>query len=389
MQEVTIVGGGLAGLIAAISVAEQGGRVSLHERRPVLGGRATTKEGPYRTNFGPHALYTGPMTAWLEARDLLPARVAPAEGSFAMVWRGERQPFPPIFAAVMESLSLEAPVERDYRGWARDEIGEEAAEAAASYLSLPTFHADPGALSAAFAQWRLQRAFKADAVTYILGGWSALVEKLEARARELGVAIATGSRVTALPNGPTIVATDLPAAAGLLNKASITWPRARTALFDLAVSAEADDPVSLLDLDERVYLVRASRYDETLAPAGQQLVQGCAGIREGEGLQGAIARIEGVLDRAYQGWRKRCHWSHTAVYVGATPLDPPGTTWRDRPAVRQGEALWLIGDSVAAPGLLSEVSLASAVTAAEQAVEVARKGPRAFSEGASGALEEA
>lgn len=44
-------------------------------------------------------------------------------------------------------------------------------------------------------------------------------------------------------------------------------------------------------------------------------------------------------------------------------LDLPGTTWRDRPAGDRGDGVFLVGDMVAAPGLLGEVSFNSAVAA--------------------------
>ena len=56
-------------------------------------------------------------------------------------------------------------------------------------------------------------------------------------------------------------------------------------------------------------------------------------------------------------------------------VDLPGTTWRDRPAVEHGPGIWLVGDEVAAPGLLSEVSVASAVTAAGLAVAATGRAP--------------
>ena len=55
-------------------------------------------------------------------------------------------------------------------------------------------------------------------------------------------------------------------------------------------------------------------------------------------------------------------------------LDLPGTTWRDRPAIDRGGGVFLAGDMVAAPGLLSEVAWASAVEAAAGAVAAAERG---------------
>ena len=70
---VTVAGGGLAGLVAAISLAERRARVTLHEARGRLGGRGDSTAGPHRANLGPHALYChGPLEAWLRAQGLLP-----------------------------------------------------------------------------------------------------------------------------------------------------------------------------------------------------------------------------------------------------------------------------------------------------------------------------
>lgn len=72
MHRITVIGGGFAGLTAAITAAEAGAKVTIHEAHHTLGGRARTAEGPYRTNDGPHALYNGgPHWAWLRQRDLI------------------------------------------------------------------------------------------------------------------------------------------------------------------------------------------------------------------------------------------------------------------------------------------------------------------------------
>ncbi|WP_181787827.1 FAD-dependent oxidoreductase, partial [Streptomyces phytophilus] len=84
MRRISVIGGGLAGLAAAITAAEAGARVTLYEAHNSLGGRARTADAPYRTNEGPHALYyRGPHWAWLKQRDLLGplAPIPPMEGS--------------------------------------------------------------------------------------------------------------------------------------------------------------------------------------------------------------------------------------------------------------------------------------------------------------------
>ena len=56
--DTVVIGGGLAGLSAAITAARGGAQVSLLEARTILGGRARTDEhSGYLRNEGPRALY--------------------------------------------------------------------------------------------------------------------------------------------------------------------------------------------------------------------------------------------------------------------------------------------------------------------------------------------
>jgi cation diffusion facilitator CzcD-associated flavoprotein CzcO len=59
---VTVIGGGLGGLVAAIRCAEQGLPVTLHEARRQLGGRARSTGPPFVANDGPHGLYADGIT---------------------------------------------------------------------------------------------------------------------------------------------------------------------------------------------------------------------------------------------------------------------------------------------------------------------------------------
>ena len=75
---VTVIGGGLGGLAAAITAAEAGASVTLHEAHRTLGGRWRTTpvrrkdQRVYRAHEGPHVIYRdGPIWAWLKERRLL------------------------------------------------------------------------------------------------------------------------------------------------------------------------------------------------------------------------------------------------------------------------------------------------------------------------------
>src|SRR2546423_9598580 len=90
MDEINVVGGGLAGLIAAITCAEAGAPVRLLEAHEQLGGRARSMPRPYKANLGPHALLSNsPFWRWLGERDLLPAYARPPLSGVRFRWRDD------------------------------------------------------------------------------------------------------------------------------------------------------------------------------------------------------------------------------------------------------------------------------------------------------------
>ncbi|AKJ12373.1 FAD-dependent oxidoreductase [Streptomyces incarnatus] len=368
---VTVIGGGFAGLTAAITAAEAGATVTLYEAHHTLGGRARTADGPYRTNEGPHALYNGgPHWTWLRQRDLIgPLAPIPALEAARLRLRhhGALRRTPPFgMLKLLRPGVRRAPVDADFLSWATGVAGEEGARAAAHYAAVALFHHDPGALSAAFVQERLRRATKLPPEAhYPVGGWASLIDRMAARAWHLGVRVETLSRVDELPTGtPVVVATSLAAARRLLGDDSLTWPSGRTVLLDLAVRTRRGDAFVVSDLDTPGWIERFTAQDPSLAPAGEQLIQGQVPIGPGESRADGLARAEELLDLGFPGWRERLTWRREAVADGRTgALDLPGSSWRDRPAVDRGDGVYLVGDQVAAPGVLSEVSFNSAVTA--------------------------
>jgi hypothetical protein len=199
-----------------------------------------------------------------------------------------------------------------------------------------------------------------------------LVAMLERRARELGVTVEIGRRVDELPTGPVIVATELEQAAQLLGEESLSWPSGRTVCLDLGLHSLRGDPWIVSDMEQAGWIGRYSTSDRTIAPAGHDLIQAQMPIRPGESVDQAGVRLEALLDASLVDWRERETWRRRQVMDARSgALDMPGKTWRDRPAVDRGDGVFLAGDMVAAPGLLAEVSLTSAVEASRLALEAA------------------
>ncbi|WP_371548371.1 NAD(P)-binding protein [Streptomyces sp. NBC_00554] len=378
MPHITVIGGGFAGLTAAVTAAETGAKVTVYEAHHTLGGRARTAEGPYKTNEGPHALYSGgPHWSWLRQRNLLGplAPIPPLEAArLRLHHKGALRRTPPFaMLKLLRRTSRQAPVDVDFMTWATEQAGEEGALAAAHYSAVALFHHDPGSLSAAFVQERLRRATKLPPEAhYPRGGWASVIDRMAARAWNLGVRMETLSRVDALPqDGPVIVATSLESARRLLRDDSLTWTSGRTALLDVAVRTRRGDAFAVSDLDAPGWIERFTAQDRTLAPAGEQLVQGQIPIAPHESRADGIARAEHLLDLAFDGWRERVTWRSEATANGRTgAVDLPGTSWRDRPAIDRGDGVYLAGDQVAAPGVLSEVSFNSALEAVTLALRI-------------------
>jgi hypothetical protein len=376
MGEITVVGGGLAGLVAAIECAEAGRHVRLFEAGREPGGRARTLDGPFRANLGAHVIYAdGISWAWLRARKLLPpARRGPLRGlRFYYGNRARRIP-PAAFLGVRKLRERTAPYDMDFRTWATKMAGSGAAEVLSRAAVVFAFDHDPGRLSAAFVKERGARVLGfPPAARYVVAGWGSLVEALARRAVDLGVTIETGVRVKELPAPPVIVATRLADAQALLGDDSLRWEGTRCAVLEVGLHRHRGDAFAVTDLDGGSWVERFTAPDPSLAPPDHELVQGHTGLAPDESVENGVQRFESVLDGAYPGWRRRVAWRRRMEINNLTgAVDLPGTTWRDRPVIDRGNGIYLAGDQVAAPGLLSEVAFASASRAAAGALAWAR-----------------
>jgi phytoene dehydrogenase-like protein len=380
MHTIKVIGGGVAGLTAAITCAEGGADVRLFEAHESLGGRARSTDGPYKANLGPHAIYSGGVLwDWLGARNLMPPLSRPLLTGVRFRYQGAVHRTPPL-SLIPPGLRLRgriAPVDRSFRDWVTDHSDARTAALLSSLAGVYTFYHDPGELSAAFVWERTQRLLlnPRPPARFIVGGWTMLVEALERRARSLGVEIVTGERVDTLPDPPVIIALELTDARELLGDETLEWLSGETLCLDLGLHQRRGDAWIVSDLESSGWIERYSAQDPSLAPSGEQLVQAQMPIRPEESPDDAEARLEVLLDAAFEGWRSRVTWRRRQVMAGRSgALDLPGATWRDRPAIDRGNLTFLCGDQVAAPGCLSEVSFASAIEAGTLAVEQARRG---------------
>jgi hypothetical protein len=278
-----------------------------------------------------------------------------------MRWQGEIRRTPPLGAlpAVLRLRGREAPSDVDFRTWATRHTDETTAEMLSAGAGVYTFHHDPGELSAAFVWEHTVRLFlkappPATVVRYVQGGWSNLITSLERRVRALGVEVETGHRAKELPLGTVIVAVELEQARGLLGDDGLTGLSGRTVCLDIGVKRRRGDPWIVSDMDEAGWIGRYSAADRQIAPQGHELIQAQMPLEEW---------------REHETWRRR-----QVMDARSGALDLPGLTWRDRPAIDRGDGVFLVGDMVAAPGLLAEVSFSSAVEASRLALEAAQVG---------------
>ncbi|WP_278261244.1 FAD-dependent oxidoreductase [Nocardia sp. AG03] len=379
---ITVIGGGLAGLTAAIAAAEQGVPVRLFEAHQSLGGRGRATPPPHVAHEGAHVFYAdGPHYTWLKERGLVaglgwPGLTDAAKIGFRVDGRVRRVPPPGVLRAQSRKW-LQAPVDVDFHSWAAQRWGERTATRVANTISVVTYDAETGRLSAAFVWDLFQRVLGVNVpgVRWVRGGWQQVIDRMIARATELGVVIETGARVDTLPtDGPVIVATDLDSARRLLGDESLHGTGGFAALLDIGVRKDRRDRFLMFDLDEGGFSECYTAQDDTIAPAGESLFQLQMPVRANESRDSAHQRLETLADAVLPDWRSRTTFHRTSTAknrMGA--LDLPGTTWRDRPAIDRGDGVYLAGDMVAAPGMRGEISINSALSAAASAVTVARR----------------
>lgn len=423
-NDVVVVGGGLAGLTAAVVARNAGRRVTVLEARSEVGGRARTADRQgYLLNEGPHALYCdGEALPILRSLGVEPEGSPPPTAGAMGLREGNLELLPagPVALARTTLLGARAKVRiglllaslpkvdpaplagTNMAAWVEQAVPTPEERALLHALvRISTYSNDPDHLSADAGVLQVQRAL-AGSVLYLHGGWRTLVDQLRDRALRAGVRIVTGAKVRQIspPSGATgwalrvdgdVVAGSIVVAAGgphalasLLDgtaagAVAATWAAAArpctVAALDVGLAGPWDAPTLVLGIDQPVYLsVHAPT--ARLAPRGATLVSMAKYLRPGErtNAEADRAELEAVLDGVEPGWRARCveqRFLHRAVATHDNPrVAAGGLPGRPGPDVAGVPGLFVAGDWVGPKGLLADAALASAVRAAECAVQV-------------------
>jgi len=424
--DVIVVGGGLAGLLAATKLALAGRSVLVLEQGKQLGGRAATNvKNGLHLNLGPHALYCGG-----HAFRLLQELQVPFSGNYPnpgksvllqgrteyafpaglwslltsgmltlrekWVWSRLFRKLPQLPTEHLESISLAA--------WIAQEAGTDNLAAFLKTLfRLNTFIADAEQLSAGAAIEQLKVGL-AKNVWYLDGGWQTLIDGLHGRARAAGVEFRSSSGVkriqhaesgvaVTLANGetlhtPAVVLAVPPATAcqilDLPDDAPLSrWTRqavpVRAACLDVCLNQlTRPEHRFALGLDRSVYYSVHSAAAR-LAPDGIAVVHVMKYLRDTDEQSHVAteAELECVLDQLQPGWRahaveRRFLPNMTASYCLPTAARG-GLSGRPRVSVENRPGVFLAGDWVGSRGLLADASAASAEEAANCVLNLFQK----------------
>ncbi|HKS29350.1 MAG TPA: NAD(P)/FAD-dependent oxidoreductase [Pyrinomonadaceae bacterium] len=417
--DAVVVGGGLAGLVAAAELAKGGLKVILLEKSNHAGGRAITQEqgNGYLFNLGPHALYRK-GAAQRVLRELgvkWTGNLPPTKGG-RVVYRGQKFIAPlgtlPLlmtgllsFGEKIETarlLSSLGKIDADaldnvtLRDWLETKSrSERVRQLLMTIVRVTSYTFDPERMSAG-AALKQMRLGLAGSVDYLDGGWQTLVDGALQVAREAGVQVLTNASVRVIKREAdgyslqlrsgeayrartVVLATSPQAAASMIEGGEETvlgqWADdalpIKAACLDVALKS-LPNPGSLfaLGVDRPLYCIVHS-VSARLAPEGGAVIHVMKNHTTAEDTDPKADRkeLEGLLDLMQPGWREVV--AHARFLPGITvsnavvTAEQGGTKGRPGPEVPGLDNLYVAGDWVGSEGMLLDAAVSSAHHAAQ------------------------
>ncbi|MFQ5515222.1 MAG: phytoene desaturase family protein [Myxococcota bacterium] len=412
-SDVIVIGGGLAGLVAAVEAARAGVAVELFETLKEPGGRARTRqERGFLFNMGPHALYAqGPGRRILEELGV-PVRGAPPplSGSLArhsgelhrlpvgvlsllttgLLGLSEKRAAARFLATLprLDTAELDAvPLAEALEGFG---LRGRARELVLALVRLSTYVHAPEQLSAGAALAQLKMALSGG-VLYLDGGWQSLVNGLLEAIDRSGARLHRGTfvrHVEPLAGALRVTTRDGSSRQAAAVVVAVEPARARELLAGAAGEALGERverflPARVASLElglERLPVPRrrfALGIDE---PTYFSVHTPTARLSEREGGEVLhVARylapdekperfvlqeeLEGLVDRLQPGWRDvtltRKLLSELCVCPGIPRASSGGLAGRPPVRLAEHRGVYLAGDWVGATGQLADAALAS------------------------------
>jgi phytoene dehydrogenase-like protein len=416
---IVVIGGGIAGLVAAAQSARAGARTVLVEKSSHVGGRAITRERHrFLFNLGPHALYrSGELnktlkTLGIEVHGALP----PTNGGYALN-RGRLHTLPVGVASLLTTglLGIGGKLEiariqttlpkadasalqrQTLADWLDTNVSHADARAVLEMLvRVSTFTDDPERQSAGAAIEQLQLAL-AGSVLYLDGGWQTIVNGLRSAAAKGGVTIVENAHVVGLERRTDDHVDGVRLADGNVIRAAAAIvtgsPAEVNAVIGERVDAGVTSPVTVSTLDVALSSLPRPRatvafgVDEPLyfsvhsavarlGPEGGALIHVSKYISPGSPAA-SEAELERLLDLLQPGWRERIvarqYLPNLTVAHAELTAAGGGTVGRPSPRVDAFDNVFIAGDWVGTRGQLSDAAAASGNDAAAWAIRPAAR----------------
>ena len=407
--DIVVVGGGMAGLVAAALAARSGASVTLIDSAR-LGGRArTTDKDGYRFNQGPHAVYLSGATGRVlqELGVSLPGG-PPATTNSNVVYRGEVHRLPATPALMVKSglmgladkarmgrllarlprLDTATLADRSTQQWIDSlGLGEGAAALVTMLTRVASYSSALDRLSADAGAAQLRAAAIGPGVRYLDGGWQRMVDELGIIATAAGARLIDHRPVRSIEAGPAgyrivtdgesivagalIMAAGSPATAERLLPGDHTYnglgPDVTAACLDLGL-ASAPTPLAMFGMDEPLYFSTHCPPAD-LAPEGGSVVHVMRyGARDSAADRAELWRFASRCQvRPDDAVTQRFLLHMTVSHASPVP-ENGGLAGRPAVAVPGLTGAFVAGDWVGGEGLLADASVASGHDAAAAAV---------------------
>lgn len=419
--DVIVIGGGVAGLVAAAFASKDGASVLLLEASPAFGGRARTRTvSSYHFNQGAHALYrAGFLDTALRDLGVAVTGSVPAltDGFFVGDNKLHRAPFS---AAGLASTTLLSDADKSEMALLMRRLRDRSTEMPPgislddALLALSQSCRIRSVLAAMVRLTSLVHAPKmaegralldqlhgglTRRVLYLDGGWVTMIDGLRSACAARGACLRASCRVSLVEHGPPwratladgtavaagaiVLAVD-PAQAAALCPTVENLPGttdavpARVACLDIGLARlPRSDVLFALGVDRPFYFSVHS-VAARLAPDGAALVHVMRYLEPGErpDRDRLAAELEEFVDLIQPGWREheRARQFLPAMpAISSIPLAAKGgTSGRPSVAAPDAEGLFICGDWVGSAGLLSDAAAFSGRSAGEAASAFAR-----------------